>query len=68
MKASDFDAFASKLLSADSFPLVKSSLLRDGIIVIRSTDSGDDVLKICDGKQTGVSEVDVGIVRCVVYS
>ena len=65
MKVTDFDTVSSNLVGADVMPLVKAALLKDGVIVTQSTDLGFDVLKICDGREKSVSEVDVGIVRCV---
>ena len=65
MKVMDFDTVSCNIVGADVLPLVKAALLRDGVIVIQSTDSGFDVLKICDGREKSISEVDVGIVRCV---
>ncbi len=64
MKAADFDSLSSELVSSDVLPLVKTSLIRDGVIVSKSTELGYNVLKICDRKGTDISEVDVGIVRC----
>ena len=64
MKAADFDSLSSELVSSDVLPLVKTSLIRDGVIVSKSTELGYNVLKICDRKGTYISEVDVGIVRC----
>lgn len=63
MKNTEFDNISKELVSSDVLPLVKTSLLRDGAIVTKSTELGYDVIKICDGKRVDISEVDIGIVR-----
>ena len=65
MKLADFDTVSRDIVSAEVLPLVKAALLREGVVATRSTDLGFDVLKICDFRDKSISEVDVGIVRCV---
>jgi len=68
MKSSEFDLLCSESVSEDTLPLVRQWLVRERLIAVKQTDLDYSVVKVCDHQGSSVSDVDISIVRCVLYN
>ncbi len=67
MRLSDFEKLCLGVVSREGVPILTCQLLRDGKMARRETESGYEVVKLCLAKERGltVTDVDIGIIRCV---